>query len=157
MKQTTSESQRSGGIKVVLWQILVLNIVVAVAKAAWGLISGSTAMFADGIHSLTDASSNVVALVAMAAAGKPIDESHPYGHQAAGGMEDPKGMGIQVGIQGVFSGTGAIPSPVPVIGAGGNGGFLGLLQLYQSVSNTEYNIRQLSEQLERLRHAMTAP
>ena len=51
------------------------------AKAAWGLISGSTAMFADGIHSLTDASSNVVALVAMAAASKPLDESHPYGHQ----------------------------------------------------------------------------
>jgi hypothetical protein len=59
--------------------------------------------------------------------------------------------GITVGIQGVFSGTGPIPSPVPIIGAGGNGGFLGLLQLYQSVSNTEYNIRQLSEQLERLR------
>ncbi|MGE5192128.1 MAG: hypothetical protein ACM3U2_06455, partial [Deltaproteobacteria bacterium] len=59
--------------------------------------------------------------------------------------------GITVGIQGVFSGTGPIPSPVPIIGSGGNGGFLGLLQLYQSVSNTEYNIRQLSEQLERLR------
>jgi outer membrane protein TolC len=58
--------------------------------------------------------------------------------------------GIQVGIQGVFSGTGPIPSPVPSI-ANGNGGFLGLIQLYQSVSNTEYNIRQLSEQLERLR------
>jgi hypothetical protein len=59
--------------------------------------------------------------------------------------------GIQVGIPGVFSGTGPIPTPVPQIGTGGNGGFLGVLQLYQQVSNTEYNIRQLSEQLERLR------
>jgi len=76
----TAES-RTRGIKRVLWQILFLNVVVSAAKAAWGLISGSTAMFADGIHSLTDASSNVVALVAMSAASKPIDESHPYGHQ----------------------------------------------------------------------------
>ncbi len=72
---------RSRGIKRVLWQILVLNVVVSIAKASWGLLSGSTAMFADGIHSLTDASSNVVALIAMTAASKPIDESHPYGHQ----------------------------------------------------------------------------
>lgn len=72
---------RTRGIKRVLWQILVLNILVSAAKAAWGLISGSTAMLADGIHSLTDASSNVVALVAMSAASKPMDESHPYGHQ----------------------------------------------------------------------------
>jgi cation diffusion facilitator family transporter len=72
---------RTGGIKRVLWQILVLNVFVSAAKATWGLISGSTAMLADGIHSLTDASSNVVALVAMSAASKPMDEGHPYGHQ----------------------------------------------------------------------------
>jgi cation diffusion facilitator family transporter len=72
---------RTRGIKRVLWQILVLNVAVSIAKASWGLVSGSTAMFADGIHSLTDASSNVVALVAMSAASKPMDESHPYGHQ----------------------------------------------------------------------------
>ena len=59
---------RSRGIKRVLWQILVLNVVVSAAKAIWGLVSGSTAMLADGIHSLTDASGNVVALVAMVAA-----------------------------------------------------------------------------------------
>ena len=72
---------RSRGIKRVLWQILVLNVVVSAAKAIWGLVSGSTAMLADGIHSLTDASGNVVALVAMVAASKPLDEGHPYGHQ----------------------------------------------------------------------------
>lgn len=72
---------RTRGIKRVLWQILVLNVAVSLAKVVGGLVSGSTAMFADGIHSLTDASSNVVALVAMAAAGRPTDESHPYGHR----------------------------------------------------------------------------
>jgi cation diffusion facilitator family transporter len=71
---------RAAGINKVLWQILFLNILVAAGKVAWGLISGSTAMFADGIHSLTDGSGNVVALIAMKAAGKPPDEDHPYGH-----------------------------------------------------------------------------
>lgn len=66
--------------------------------------------------------------------------------------------GIQTGVVGVFSGTGPIPTAPPQIAggaAGGNGGFLGLLQLYQSVANSEYNIRQLSEQLERLRAQAT--
>ena len=77
---TGTAEQRTKGIAVVLWQILVLNIIVSAAKSAWGLISGSTAMFADGLHSLTDGSSNVVALIAIRAAGKPIDADHPYGH-----------------------------------------------------------------------------
>lgn len=71
---------RSSEIAKVLWQILFLNLLVSAGKATWGLISGSTAMLADGIHSLTDGSSNVVALIAMKAASKPVDEDHPYGH-----------------------------------------------------------------------------
>lgn len=71
---------RAEGINKVLWQILLLNLIVAVAKAVWGIISGSTAMLADGIHSFTDGSGNIVALVAMKAAKKPPDKDHPYGH-----------------------------------------------------------------------------
>ena len=72
--------ERSKGISRVLWQILFLNVIVAAAKVAWGFISGSTAMLADGIHSFTDGSGNIVALIAMKAANKPPDEDHPYGH-----------------------------------------------------------------------------
>lgn len=71
---------RARGIARVLWQILALNLIVAAAKAAWGIISGSTAMLADGIHSFTDGSGNIVALIAMQAAKKPPDDDHPYGH-----------------------------------------------------------------------------
>lgn len=71
---------RTEGISKVLWQVLALNVLVAIAKVAWGIISGSTAMFADGIHSFTDGSGNVVALIAMKVASKPPDEDHPYGH-----------------------------------------------------------------------------
>lgn len=72
--------QRTRDIARVLWGILGLNLFVSFAKAVWGIVSGSTAMLADGIHSLTDGASNVVALIAIKMAGKPVDESHPYGH-----------------------------------------------------------------------------
>lgn len=71
---------RAAGVSRVLWQILALNLLVATGKVAWGLFSGSTAMFADGIHSFTDGSGNLVALIAMKAASKPPDKDHPYGH-----------------------------------------------------------------------------
>src|SRR5262249_42100757 len=35
----------------------------------------------DGFHSLTDSASNVVALVGIAAARRPPDTDHPYGHR----------------------------------------------------------------------------
>jgi cation diffusion facilitator family transporter len=73
-------SQRIREIRRVLWIILALNIGVALAKLGWGLISGSAAMQADGFHSLFDGTSNIIGLVGMSAAAKPVDRDHPYGH-----------------------------------------------------------------------------
>lgn len=73
-------SDRIRKIKVVLWVILVLNLAVAFAKMAWGFVSGSVAMQADGFHSLFDGTSNIVGLVGMYLAGRPADHDHPYGH-----------------------------------------------------------------------------
>jgi cation diffusion facilitator family transporter len=60
---------------------LVLNLVVAVAKIGVGLLIGALSITADGFHSLTDAASNVIALIALSVASQPPDEQHPYGHQ----------------------------------------------------------------------------
>src|SRR2546428_3968806 len=65
----------------VLWDILALNLVVAVAKLIYGARSGAIAITADGIHSLLDASSNVVGLIGIRAARRPPDANHPYGHR----------------------------------------------------------------------------
>jgi cation diffusion facilitator family transporter len=65
----------------VLWRVLVLNLVVAVAKITLGYFSGAVSILSDGFHSLADASSNVVALVGVSAARRPADENHPYGHR----------------------------------------------------------------------------
>ncbi|MDP2182734.1 MAG: cation diffusion facilitator family transporter [Actinomycetota bacterium] len=73
-------SPRVRRIRRILWAILVLNLAVAVAKMAWGYVTGSVAMQADGFHSLFDGASNVVGLVGMYVAGRPADREHPYGH-----------------------------------------------------------------------------
>lgn len=67
-------------VKRILWLILFLNLGVAVAKIIVGTIAKSASMVADGIHSVSDGTSNVVALIGLAVSSKPEDEKHPYGH-----------------------------------------------------------------------------
>ena len=76
-----SATQRLNRIARVLWIILWLNLGVALAKLLYGWKSGAIAMTADGIHSLLDASSNVLGLVGVAIARRPADANHPYGHR----------------------------------------------------------------------------
>ena len=65
----------------VLVRVLVLNLVVAIAKIAFGYASGAISILSDGFHSLTDAASNVLGLVGIRAAERPPDEDHPCGHR----------------------------------------------------------------------------
>ncbi len=74
------ESKRIIQVKRVLWIVLFLNLGVALAKYIYGIISGSTAMQADGIHSVFDSAGNVVGLIGISLAIKPADHDHPYGH-----------------------------------------------------------------------------
>ena len=62
-------------------RVLVLNLMVAVAKIAFGYSSGAISILSDGFHSLTDTASNVVGLIGVFAARRPPDEDHPYGHR----------------------------------------------------------------------------
>ena len=73
-------SDRMRSIRRVLWTILLLNLGVAAAKYAWGTISGSASMQADGIPSVFDSAGNVVGLVGISLAARPADAGHPYGH-----------------------------------------------------------------------------
>lgn len=74
-------SDRYSAVTRVLTRVLVLNLVVALAKIGFGYASGAISVLSDGFHSLTDASSNVVGLIGVAAASQPPDEDHPYGHR----------------------------------------------------------------------------
>jgi cation diffusion facilitator family transporter len=65
----------------VLTRVLFLNLGVAIAKIAFGYVSGAISILSDGFHSLTDTGSNVVGLIGIRAADRPPDEDHPYGHR----------------------------------------------------------------------------
>ena len=68
-------------VKRVLFIILLANLAVALLKILIGNIINSNSMMADGFHSLADGSSNIVGLIGIQFASKPIDKEHPYGHE----------------------------------------------------------------------------
>ncbi|HHT28411.1 MAG TPA: cation transporter [Firmicutes bacterium] len=74
-----------------LWIVLVLNYLVSALKLGVGIWTQSTAIIADGLHSLADGSSNLLALIGIQLANKPPDRCHPYGH---GKYETLAAMGI---------------------------------------------------------------
>jgi cation diffusion facilitator family transporter len=74
-------SDRYTAVARVLRRVLLLNLLVATAKIAFGYSSGAISVLSDGFHSLTDAASNVVGLVGVRAARQPPDTDHPYGHR----------------------------------------------------------------------------
>jgi len=74
-------TSRYAAVNRVLVNVLVLNLIVAAAKIAYGAWSGAVSILSDGFHSLTDSASNVVALVGIRAARAPADKGHPYGHR----------------------------------------------------------------------------
>ena len=61
--------------------ILFANLFVAVLKMVIGTLIKSTSLTADGFHSLSDGASNIVGLIGIWLASKPIDSDHPYGHK----------------------------------------------------------------------------
>lgn len=62
---------------------LFVNLLLAAAKIAVGLLSGLISIVADGVNNLSDGGSCLVALVSYRIAAKPADKDHPYGHQRA--------------------------------------------------------------------------
>lgn len=114
-------TNRHQEVERVLRITLLLNIAVALGKIITGAVTGAIAITADGIHSLIDAASNVLALVANRVAAQPPDEDHPYGHRrfetvaalALGALLLLTGWEIITGaVERLFGG--AIPELTPV-------------------------------------------
>jgi cation diffusion facilitator family transporter len=74
-------AQRAREIRRVLLVTLVLNALVATLKLVYGTVSHTLSLRADGFHSLTDGTNNLVGLVGIWWAARPPDEGHPYGHE----------------------------------------------------------------------------
>ena len=57
------------------------NLLVLISKSIVGISTGSMAILADAVHSLTDLSNNIVALIVLHFSSLPADRNHPYGHR----------------------------------------------------------------------------
>jgi len=103
-------------VKFVLWLILFANFAVALAKIVVGLMIKSASVMADGFHSLTDGSSNIIGLIGIGLASKPVDEDHPYGHQKYETLTSLfiVGMLLFLGIQIVSNAIQKFANPTPI-------------------------------------------
>ncbi|MBW6469654.1 MAG: cation diffusion facilitator family transporter [Methanosarcinaceae archaeon] len=68
-------------VRKILIVILLLNLFVAISKIAYGIISNTLSMQADGYHSLFDGVSNIIGIIGIQIASRPPDKNHPYGHR----------------------------------------------------------------------------
>lgn len=73
--------ERNKKVTFVLWLTLFFNLLVSAIKISVGLITQIGSILADGYHSLADGSSNIIGLISMRIAQKPVDSDHAYGHQ----------------------------------------------------------------------------
>jgi cation diffusion facilitator family transporter len=62
---------------------LTANVVVAAAKLAAGLVTGSSALLAEAIHSAADSINELLLTVSLRRGGHPADAEHPFGYGRA--------------------------------------------------------------------------
>lgn len=60
---------------------MISNIILSIGKIIAGYFGKSSAMLADGVHTLSDVISTVAVMFGLKMAKKPGDECHPYGHE----------------------------------------------------------------------------
>lgn len=89
------DAARDRAVVRVLLVELMVNLLVAGTKLVVGWSIGAVALVADGVHSLLDGASNVIAFAGMFAARTPPDAGHPYGHRRFEAMASA-GVGLLI-------------------------------------------------------------
>ena len=127
-------------VRLVLWLVLLANVAVSLLKLIFGLAIGSASLQADGFHSLSDGASNVVGLVGIFLASRPVDADHPYGHSK---FETLAGLAIAamlavLGVEIVVGAVGRFAAPVvPQVSVASLAALLGTLAVNIAVTVVE--------------------
>ena len=70
----------ASGNKTIIYAALVGNSLISITKFVAASITGSSAMMAEGIHSLVDTGNQGLLLFGIKKAQAPADARHPFGH-----------------------------------------------------------------------------
>ncbi len=60
---------------------ILINMLLSIIKLIAGIISNSDAMISDGIHTISDVFTTIIAIIGIAVSNKNEDDSHRYGHE----------------------------------------------------------------------------
>jgi len=104
-----------------------VNCVLACLQILFGLLGKSQALLADGIHTLSDLSTDFIVLYASGRSSKAADKDHPYGHgrietlasMVLGAILGMVGIGIGIrGVESVISPSTSNPEAITLVFAG---------------------------------------
>lgn len=70
----------ASGSKKVIYAALIGNGLIAISKFVGAVITGSSAMMSEGIHSVVDTGNQLLLLLGLRRAKKPADAQFPFGH-----------------------------------------------------------------------------
>jgi cation diffusion facilitator family transporter len=78
---TTAKRTPPGGERpIAVFGAIAANIGVAIAKFGAAVLTGSSAMISEGIHSIVDTGDQVLLLLGIHRSRRPPDREHPFGH-----------------------------------------------------------------------------
>jgi len=125
-EERVTGSRREKIRSVTLWGAAV-NVLLLAVKVGVGLLIRSSALVADGFHSLSDLATDFVVLVGIRISSRPPDEAHPYGHrrfetlasQVIGLVLLVVGGGfIWKAVEAIYQGKVGFPGPLVLVVAG---------------------------------------
>lgn len=113
------------GIKVSIITIII-NIILSIIKIIAGVIGKSSAILADGIHTLSDLVTTFVVILGLKISSKDADKKHPYGHEKYESVFAKllsiilAGTGLFIGYEGIkllISGNIQVPGTIALVAA----------------------------------------